>query len=174
MGCVASTIEGEIELNDNNDNDDNDDNHDNNDNGNDNNNNIINISGRSATQTTYGENGFSMYGGNTGLHGTFVDDEGTIIGVFDSWTSHGNMGHLGANQKDLAIGGTYAMGDFNLGATMHQITNDVSLVDDRDVTEIALGYTMSDNANLSISMATDKVGDADDVQWMWITLNIRP
>ena len=70
------------------------------------------------------------------------------------------------------------MGDFHLGATMHQITNDGTDVGDaeytRDVTDISLGYTMSDNANLSVSMATDKVGDADDVNWMWITLNIRP
>ena len=109
-----------------------------------------------GNQTQYGENGFDV--GSAGMQG---------------YAASGSLGYLGADDKDMNFGITYAMGDFNLGATMHQITNEVSLADDRDVTEIALGYTMSDNANLSLSMVTDNDGTTE-TNWMWVTLNIRP
>jgi len=76
----------------------------------------------------------------------------------------------------MAIGGAYAMGDFTLGATMNMITNEgdgVTAIEDRDVMDISVGYTMSANANLSISMATDTQGDAE-TKYMWITLNVMP
>jgi len=115
----------------------------------------------SANQTAYGENGFNA--GSASMQG---------------YENSGSLGYLGANDKDMNFGIAYNMGDFNLGATMHRITNDGTAAGDseysRDVTDISLGYTMSDNANLSISMATDKVGDADDKNYMWVTLNIRP
>jgi len=119
-----------------------------------------------ANQTTYGENGFDLE--NTNMSGGFL--------------SHGNMGYLGADDKDMNVGITYAMGDFNLGATMHQITNEGEDVlgsttnadYERNVTNLSLGYTMSDNANLSLQYASDELGDADAVKYMWITLNIRP
>ena len=92
--------------------------------------------------------------------------------------SGGNMGYLGADDKDLNVGITYNMGDFNLGATMHMITNegdDAADADyERNVTNLSLGYTMSDNANLSLQYASDELGEADADKYMWITLNIRP
>jgi hypothetical protein len=120
----------------------------------------------SATQTSYGENGFSMLGGNAGAYGS------------DSWTSHGNMGHLGANQKDLAIGGTYAMGDFNLGVTMHTVTDEsegaVAEAYERSAMEVSLGYSMSDNAGLSVNYATDNNGTDTDTKYTWLTLTVTP
>jgi hypothetical protein len=113
----------------------------------------------SGSQTTYGENGFDV--GSASMGG---------------FASSGSLGYLEANDVNLAIGGAYAMGDFTLGATINMITNegvDGSVVEDRDVTDISLGYTMSDNANLSLSMATDTQGDVEK-NYMWITLNIRP
>ena len=109
----------------------------------------------SGSQTTYGENGFNV--GSASMGG---------------YASSGSLGYLGANDVNLAIGGAYAMGDFTLGATMNTITNEVSAVD-RDVMDISVGYTMSANANLSLSMATDTNGD-DETNYMWITLNVMP
>jgi hypothetical protein len=113
----------------------------------------------SGSQTTYGENGFDV--GSASMGG---------------YASSGSLGYLGDNDVNMAIGGAYAMGDFTLGATMNMITNEgdgVTAIEDRDVMDISVGYTMSDNANLSLSMATDTQGENED-NYMWITLNIRP
>ena len=117
-----------------------------------------------ASQTTYGENGFNMAGGNAGVYGS------------DSWTSHGNMGHLGADHKDLAIGGAYAMGEFNLSATIHTVTSDAEGAEDyeRGAMELSFGYTMSDNAGLSVNYATDNNGTDTDSKYTWLTLTIQP
>jgi hypothetical protein len=109
----------------------------------------------SGSQTTYGENGFNV--GSASMGG---------------FASSGSLGYLGADDVNLAIGGAYAMGDFTLGATMNTISNDAS-DDDREVMHISAGYTMSANANLSLSMATDTKGD-NEVNYMWITLNVMP
>jgi hypothetical protein len=109
----------------------------------------------SASQTTYGEFGFNV--GSASMGG---------------YASSGSLGYLGADDVNLAIGGAYAMGDFTLGATMNTITNDAS-ADDREVLDISVGYTMSANANLSLSMATDTKCD-NEVNYMWITLNVMP
>ena len=110
----------------------------------------------SGSQTTYGENGFNV--GSASMGG---------------YASSGSLGYLGADDVNMAIGGAYAMGDFTLGATMNMITNDESNAEDRDVMDISVGYTMSANANLSLSMATDTQGD-DETNYMWITLNVMP
>jgi len=118
----------------------------------------------SASQTSYGEFGFQSAGGNAGVYGS------------DSWTSHGNIGHLGANQKDLAIGGAYAMGDFNLGVTMHTVTDETEGADDyeRSAMEMSLGYSMNANSGLSINYATDNNGGDTDTKYTWVTLTITP
>jgi hypothetical protein len=110
----------------------------------------------SGSQTTYGENGFDV--GSASMGG---------------YASSGSLGYLGADDVNMAIGGAYAMGDFTLGATMNMITNDVTNAEDRDVMDISVGYTMSANANLSLSMATDTQGEAE-TNYMWVTLNIMP
>ena len=109
----------------------------------------------SGSQTTYGENGFNV--GSASMGG---------------YASSGSLGYLGADDVNLAIGGAYAMGDFTLGATMNTITNEAS-DDDREVMHISAGYTMSANANLSLSMATNTKGDTE-TNYMWITLNVMP
>jgi|TARA_B110000008_G_scaffold264674_1_gene289142 hypothetical protein len=109
----------------------------------------------SGSQTTYGENGFDV--GSASMGG---------------YNNSGSLGYLGADDVNLAIGGAYAMGDFTLGVTMNTITNEAS-EDDREVMDISVGYTMSANANLSLSMATDTEGDAE-TNYMWVTLNIMP
>ena len=110
----------------------------------------------SGSQTTYGENGFNV--GSASMGG---------------YASSGSLGYLGADDVNMAIGGAYAMGDFTLGATMNMITNETTNAEDRDVMDISVGYTMSANANLSLSMATDTQGDVE-TNYMWITLNVMP
>ena len=110
----------------------------------------------SATRTTYGEGGFDMDGSNVG-----------------GWASHGNMGYLGANDEDMAFGVSYAMGDFTLGLTMHNITNTEDEDAERNVTEANFDYNMSDNANVGVKYATDDAS-GEDVKYMWLTLSVTP
>ena len=110
----------------------------------------------SATRTTYGEGGFDMDGSNVG-----------------GWASHGNMGYLGANDEDMAFGVSYAMGDFSLGLTMHNVTNTEDEDAERSVTEANFDYNMSDNANVGIKYATDDAS-GEDVKYMWLTLSVTP
>ena len=44
----------------------------------------------------------------------------------------------------MSFGGSYAMGDFTLGATMYNVTNEAETVD-YSVTDLSLGYNFSDN-----------------------------
>jgi len=104
------------------------------------------------SQTVYSEDSdFRMEG--TSMDGTY--------GVT------GNLGYLPAGSENLSYGLDYNMGDLTLGATMHNITNSTDESVDRSITEISLGYSINDNAGLSVSMANE-----DDVKYMWMTLNV--
>jgi hypothetical protein len=106
--------------------------------------------GVNVSQTVYGEDG------NFNMAGTNMDG---------SWMTTGNMGYLGAGAELLSYGLTYNMAGISLGATMHNVTSlDES---ERDVTEISLGYSLNDNAGLSLSMVDDA-----DTKYMWLTLNV--
>ena len=117
-----------------------------------------------AGRASYGENGFNDFLGlgNRGWYGT------------NSWMSHGNIGHLGANEEDMYVGGSYSMGDFTLGATVHNVTNTEDDSYERTATEISVGYSLSDNAKLSYKMASDDEGTGADVNYNWLTLTIMP
>ena len=123
-----------------------------------------------GTMTSYGENGFLLGGGGNTGYGA------------GSWMSHGNMGHLGANQEDMAFGISYDMGGISLGATMHSISDNsedaagsTTYADyERSVTEVSLGYNISDNAGLSLKYATDQTNDDDEATYMWLTLSVTP
>ena len=106
--------------------------------------------GVNVSQTVYAEDGgFNMDGTN----------------MDGSWMATGNMGYLGAGDEMLSYGLTYNMSGISLGATMHNVT---SLDEtERDVTEISLGYSLNDNAGLSLSMVDDA-----DVKYMWLTVNV--
>ena len=109
-----------------------------------------------GSYTTYGEEGFYMPGTN----------------MDGSWMTTGGVGYLGANDENMSLGLTYNMGSINLGATIHQITNSENDDYERDVMEISLGYSLGDNAGLSLKYATDATGDADEDKYMWLTLNV--
>ena len=106
--------------------------------------------GVNVSQTVYGEDGgFNM-------DGTNMDGD---------WNSNGNMGYLAGGDEMLSYGLTYNMAGISLGATMHNVTSlDES---ERDVTEISLGYSLNDNAGLSLSMVDD-----NETKYMWVTLNV--
>ncbi len=105
-----------------------------------------------ASQTVYGEDGdFNM--ANTNMDG--------------SWMTTGNMGYLGAGAELLSYGITYKMSGISLGATMHNVSNSMDEAVESDATEISLGYSLNDNAGLSVSMVDD-----NEVKYMWLTLNV--
>ena len=112
-----------------------------------------------ASQTVYGEDGdFNMAGTN----------------MDGSWMTTGNMGYLGAGAEMLSYGLTYNMAGISLGATMHAVTNSLEGNEeyDRAATEISLGYSLNDNASLSLSMVNDNNGTDTDTKHMWVTLNV--
>ena len=106
--------------------------------------------GVNVSQTVYGDdNGFNMAGTN----------------MDGSWMTTGNMGYLAGGDEMLSYGLTYNMAGIALGATMHNVTS--SDESERDVTEISLGYSLNDNAGLSLSMVDDA-----ETKYMWLTLNV--
>jgi hypothetical protein len=117
-----------------------------------------------AGRASYGDEGFNdLLGlGNRGSFGS------------DSWASHGSLGHLDNNQENMYIGGTYSMGAFTLGATVHNVTDTEDDSYERAATEVSVGYSLSDNAALSYKMATDNNGTDTDTNYNWLTLTITP
>ena len=114
--------------------------------------------GVNVSQTVYSEDGaFNMVGTN----------------MDGSWMETGGMGYLGAGDEDLAFGLTYNMAGISMGATMHNVTNSADDTVDRSVMEVSLGYSLGDNAALSVSYVTDEDGTADDT-YTWITLTVTP
>ena len=107
----------------------------------------------------YGENGFYLSSGSFG----------------DGYGSGMNYSGFNADRGeciDLSFGGSYAMGDFMIGATMHTISaEEEGAFDDISVMDLSVGYTLSDNSSVTLNYAsTDESGD-DETQ-TWISLNI--
>jgi hypothetical protein len=113
-----------------------------------------------ASQTTMGDQGVYYQGGNLGSGP-------------DSWLTHGNIGFQGANDQMITIGGSYTMGDFNLGVAMYNVTNDDDSEYERSASEVNLGYSLNDNSSLGLKIVNDDMGlGGDDVNFMWLTLNV--
>ena len=111
----------------------------------------------------YGENGFYSETGSFGVqqgsgmdYSHFANFEGT----------------------DMSFGGTYAMGDFTLGATMHTVAyeDETKSDDDFNVTDISLGYTLSENSSVKVNYATSDQKTVDgmenDFTKTWISLHV--
>jgi hypothetical protein len=111
-----------------------------------------------AGMASVGEDGFE-YLNSGNMNGT-------------NW-SGGNLGALSKNQENLYVGGSYSMGDFSLAATMSTITNTADDAYERSVTDISVGYSLTDNASLSYRMVTDATGD-DEELYNWLTLTVTP
>ena len=114
----------------------------------------------SASQTTYGEQGFALLGTNLG-NGQ------------DSWLTHGNLGYLGADDEQLSIGVDYNMGGIDLSYTMHTITN-ANNDDEYTASELMVGYSLNDNAALALKYATSDLYNVDGDDYMWLTLSVTP
>jgi hypothetical protein len=121
--------------------------------------------GVNVSQTVYGEEGnFNMAG--TNMDGGLDANGDNMAG----WMTTGNLGYLNAGDEMLSYGLTYKMAGIHLGATMHNVTSlaDANGVEaERDITEISLGYSLNDNAGLSLSMVDDA-----ETKYMWLTLNV--
>ena len=121
-----------------------------------------------AGRASYGELGFNDLLG--------LGNRGWYDGSSSSWVSHGNIGHLGQNQENMYVGGSYSMGAFSVGATVHTVTDGSEGQEnyERQATEVTVGYSISDNASLSYKMVADNEGGAEDVNYNWLTLTITP
>ena len=102
----------------------------------------------------YGENGFYLASGSFGdMYGSGME--------YSTFTYEGT---------DMSFGGSYSMGDFNLGVTMHTITSEDETVD-YYVTDLSLGYTLSDNSSVTMNYASSDRSGEDNTK-TWISLNI--
>jgi hypothetical protein len=121
----------------------------------------------SVGMTSYGDGTDDGAGGMTSFNMAGTDMSG------GDW-SNGGLGYLNASDEDLSYGLSYNMGGISLSATMHNITNSVDEDHERSVTQIGIGYSLGDNANLGISYATDATEGGADDKYTWITLNVTP
>lgn len=103
----------------------------------------------------YGENGFYLSSGSFGDY-------------YGSGMEYSTMTYEGT---DMSIGGSYAMGDFMLGATYHTITSEDETID-YTVMDLSLGYSLTDNSGLTVNYATSERDAANEFTKTWIALNI--
>jgi hypothetical protein len=126
-----------------------------------------------AGRTSIGDNGFTYaasgnMAGDWATHGTIGD---LMREVEDA---EGVVSMSNANQENLYIGGSYNMGAFTLGATIHTVTNTENDDYERNATQVVVGYNLGDNASLSYSMVSDDNGKDDDINYNYLTLTITP
>jgi len=81
------------------------------------------------------------------------------------WTN-GTLGFQDNGSEVTAMGISYDLGGIDLGYTMYSISNGHT---ESDATSISLGYSLTDNASLSLT----RMG-GDDNEATWITISIRP
>ena len=105
----------------------------------------------------YGENGFYLESGSFGtMYGSGMD--------YSSFTYEGT---------DLSFGGSYVMGDFTVGATMHQIASeDEAAGIDYSVTDLSLGYTLSENSSVKLNYASSDMDSENEFTKTWISLHV--
>ena len=89
------------------------------------------------------------------------------------------MGFLDGGDQMMSFGGSYDMGDFSVGVSMHQVTNeDYEMTDgsewERNVTMLDLGYKLGNNSSFSLMYATDDNRASNEVEetYMFATLRI--
>ena len=103
----------------------------------------------------YGENGFYLSSGSFGdFYGSGME--------YSTFTYEGT---------DMSFGGSYAMGDFMIGATMHNITSEDETID-YSVTDFSLGYSLSDNSGVTVNYASSDRDANNEFTKTWISLNI--
>jgi len=100
----------------------------------------------------YGENGFYMSSGSFGdMYGSGME--------YSTFTYEGT---------DMSFGGSYAMGDFMIGATMHTITSEDETID-YSVMDLSLGYSLTDNSGLTVNYATSDRDAVNEFTKTWIS-----
>jgi hypothetical protein len=57
---------------------------------------------------------------------------------------------------------------------MHTVTNENNKDYERNAMEMSLGYSLNDNAGLSLNVANDDNGTDTETKYMWLTLTVTP
>jgi hypothetical protein len=107
--------------------------------------------------------GYDMYGENG-----FYLETGSFGEKYGSGMEYNTFNYEGT---DLSLGGSYTMGDFMVGATMHNIESEDATVD-YSVTDLSLGYTLSDNSSVKLNYATSDRKTDDEYTKTWISLHV--
>jgi len=103
--------------------------------------------------------GYDMYG-----EGGFSPGTWSAFGDFNgSGMEYSTFDYEGT---DVSFGGSYSMGDFAVGLTMHNVTDEAETID-YNVTDLSLGYTLTENSSVKLNYATtDRLGNDDSYAWM--------
>jgi len=135
-----------------------------------------------SMNSDFSENEMTMMGAsynvfeNMSLSYTMTSYSEDNAGTFSSANSamnggwaNGMLPYQAGGTDVTSIGLSYDLGGINLGYTMHTL----NFADDseEDANVISLGYSMSDNASISLDRFTYMEG-TDEVEATWITLEI--
>ena len=119
----------------------------------------------SYTMTSYSEDNVD----ENGVAQTFASANSAMDG---GW-ANGMLPFQTAGTDVTSIGLSYDLGGINLGYTMHTISHGDH---DDDASVISLGYSISDNASISLDrftyMDSNDAGEEVEVENTWITLEI--
>ncbi|MEE2953647.1 MAG: alginate export family protein [Bacteroidota bacterium] len=154
------------------------------------------------SRTAYGESGFASGVGNLGgylghANDTLVDDttglqinqvstSANADGSDNNWLTHGNMGHLAAEDVAMSVDVDYTMGAVSLSVGWTTVSSGMEAPEDtqrdgvdwdewdRTVVDFGLGYSLNDNASLSLRYVTDAIAEGDADKYMWVGLQITP
>jgi|TARA_B110000259_G_scaffold132603_1_gene149600 hypothetical protein len=123
---------------------------------------ISNSLNLTAGMISVGEDGFYTNGnGNMGNYGT------------NSWLTHGNIGHLGANQENLYFEGSYEMGKIKMMIATHSVSNTENEAYDRQATELSAKYSLSNKTEVTYKIVSDNNGSEIDTKYNWLTITMN-
>lgn len=109
---------------------------------------------------------YSMTNYSEDNSGTFTSANSAMnAGNFEN----GMLGFQGAGTDVTTIGLSYDLGGINLGYTMHTVSHGNH---EDDASVISLGYSMTDNASISLDRFTYMDANDMEVESTWITLEI--
>jgi len=97
---------------------------------------------------------------------TYTDGFGMANTQMSAGWTNGVLGYQAAGTEVTSLGLSYDLGDISLGYTAHTLTNEGS--DDREASVISIGYTLNDNAALSLTRIITEM----EVESTWISISI--
>ncbi len=97
---------------------------------------------------------------------TYTDGFGMANTQMSAGWTNGVLGYQAPGTEVTSLGLSYDLGDISLGYTSHSLTGGGS--DDREASVVSIGYTLNDNASLSLTRIITEM----EVESTWISISI--